>query len=157
MPCLREEPAAPATGEALEPEDFFAQETETPPASVSEDWDLPAEAAAPAAPVAEAWDFDLAEPPAAPPLSAAPEVPTPPVAPEAPAAAQAPAAAADAVEEQVAAFSEADLERIVERVAGAIVERLAGSLLEKVVWEVVPDLAESLIREEIGKITGKTA
>jgi CheY-like chemotaxis protein len=146
-----EEPAAPATGEAVETEDFFAEESETTPAAVSEDWDLSAEAAAPTEPVAEKWDFDLVEPSAAPSLSAAPEVPT------TPAAAQAPAAAAVAVEEQVAAFSEADLERIVERVAGAIVERLANSLLEKVVWDVVPDMAESLIREEIRKITGKTA
>ena len=73
-----EEPAVPATGEALEAEDFFAEEPEPTPASVSEDWDLPAEAAAPVEPVAEEWDFDLVEPPAAP---------------EAPAAAQAPAVA----------------------------------------------------------------
>jgi DNA-binding response OmpR family regulator len=54
---------------------------------------------------------------------------------------------------RVQALSEDELGRIVERVAGAVIERLAGSILEKIAWEVVPDLAESLIKEEIRKIT----
>jgi hypothetical protein len=33
-----------------------------------------------------------------------------------------------------------------------VVEKLAGTILERVAWEVVPDLAEHLIREEIRKI-----
>lgn len=57
-----------------------------------------------------------------------------------------------AVEAQVQGLSEADLARIVERVAGEVIERLAGTILERMAWEVVPDLAESLIREEIRKI-----
>jgi hypothetical protein len=37
------------------------------------------------------------------------------------------------------------------------VEKLAGSILERVAWEVVPDLAENLIREEIRKIKDTAA
>jgi len=61
--------------------------------------------------------------------------------------AYAPAAAAEAP-----AVSDAEVTRIVERVAAEVVERLAGTILEKIAWEVVPDLAESLIKEEIRKI-----
>jgi CheY-like chemotaxis protein len=59
---------------------------------------------------------------------------------------------ATAVEERVRTFSEDELARIVERVAGSVIERLAGSVLEKIAWEVVPDLAENLVKEEIRKI-----
>ncbi len=62
------------------------------------------------------------------------------------------AVAAAPVEAQVRALSEEQLEAMVERVAGAVIERLAATLLEKIAWEVVPDLAESLIKEEIRKI-----
>lgn len=60
--------------------------------------------------------------------------------------------AAAAVEERVRVLSEEELAQIVERVAGSVIERLAGSVLERIVWEVVPDLAENLVREEIRKI-----
>ena len=56
------------------------------------------------------------------------------------------------IETQVAALSEEELTRIVEKVAGSVIERLAGTLLEKIAWEVVPDLSERLIKEEIRKI-----
>jgi hypothetical protein len=56
------------------------------------------------------------------------------------------------VEARAAYLSDAELERIVERVAGSVIERLAAPVMEKVVWEVVPDLAESMIREEMEKI-----
>ena len=49
-------------------------------------------------------------------------------------------------------LSEAALERIVERAVVKAIEQLAGATLERVAWEVVPDLAESLIKEEIRKI-----
>jgi hypothetical protein len=52
----------------------------------------------------------------------------------------------------VATLSDAQLELIVERVAGVVVSRLAGTLLEKIAWEVVPDLAETMIKEELRKI-----
>jgi CheY-like chemotaxis protein len=56
------------------------------------------------------------------------------------------------VETRAAYLSDEELERIVERVAGSVIERLATPVMEKVVWEVVPDLAESMIREEMEKI-----
>ena len=62
------------------------------------------------------------------------------------------AATIEEVERKAAGLSEADLEAIVEKVAGKVIEKLADTVLERVAWEVVPDLAESLIREEIRKI-----
>ncbi len=56
------------------------------------------------------------------------------------------------VEEQVGGLSETEIEAIVEKVAGKVIERLAGTILERVAWDVVPDLAEALIKEEINKI-----
>ena len=56
------------------------------------------------------------------------------------------------VEKRVAFLSDEQLTEIVERVAGAVIERLAAPVLEQVVWEVVPDLAESMVREEMAKI-----
>ena len=47
---------------------------------------------------------------------------------------------------------EDELKEVVARVAGPTIEKLAGEMLEKIVWEVVPDLAEAMIREEIRKI-----
>jgi CheY-like chemotaxis protein len=76
-----------------------------------------------------------------------PEPVIPEPAPVVPAAVQ-----AAAVESRVQALSDAEIEAIVEKVAGAVIERLAGTLLEKIAWEVVPDLAERLIKEEICQI-----
>ena len=56
------------------------------------------------------------------------------------------------IESRAAALSEAEIEAIVEKVAGKVIEKMAGTILERIAWEVVPDLAESLIREEINKI-----
>lgn len=64
----------------------------------------------------------------------------------------APAAPGRQIEDQLSALSEEELKQIIERVAGPMIEKLARDLLEKMVWEVVPDLAEALIREEIQKI-----
>lgn len=95
----------------------------------------PAAPEPPAAPVPPTPPVQPAAPTPPPVEPAAPAPPTPPAAPVAPAAD--PAA-------QVAGMSEADLQQVVERVAGAI--------LEKVAWEVVPDLAENLIKDEIRKL-----
>lgn len=57
-----------------------------------------------------------------------------------------------AVEERVASLTESEVERIVEKVAGSVIERLAQTMLERIAWEVVPDLAESMIKEEIRRI-----
>jgi CheY-like chemotaxis protein len=45
-----------------------------------------------------------------------------------------------------------ELEQIVERAVARALEKLAGTVLERVAWEVVPDLAEALIKEEIRQI-----
>jgi len=49
-------------------------------------------------------------------------------------------------------FTAAELELIVERAVARALEKLAGTVLERVAWEVVPDLAEALIKEEIRQI-----
>jgi CheY-like chemotaxis protein len=59
------------------------------------------------------------------------------------------------IEAQVRGISEEDLSRIVEKVAAGVIERLADTILERIAWEVVPDLAESMIRDEIRRITEK--
>ncbi|AMV72964.1 hypothetical protein JCM30471_36080 [Desulfuromonas carbonis] len=156
-----EEESLEQAAEALEIEDPFADEPDTAMAAASEAWEFPAEetteTAEPAAAESDDWAFDLAEEPEPEPVVppavtvAAPEVPKTPAAE--PVAEPAPVG----VEERVASLSEADLEKIVAKVAGAVVERLAGSILEKIAWEVVPDLAEALIRDEIRKIKKKTA
>lgn len=56
------------------------------------------------------------------------------------------------VEQQLRELSDDELKEVVAKVAGPIIEKLASEMLEQVVWEVVPDLAESMIREEIRKI-----
>jgi len=82
------------------------------------------------------------------PVSAAPAPaprPEPAVAPLLTPTPAAPAASPSAqVEQAVAALSEEQL--------SAIVERVAASMLEKIAWEVVPDLAENLIKEELRRI-----
>jgi CheY-like chemotaxis protein len=91
------------------------------------------------------------------PLAAA-EGFAPPVEPVSPAAEpvfdekQADVQTVTGVEQKVAVLSDAEIEAIVERVAGKVIEKLAGTILERVAWEVVPDLAESLIKDEINKI-----
>jgi DNA-binding response OmpR family regulator len=59
---------------------------------------------------------------------------------------------AEMVEGQLQQLSEEEVARIVEKVAGPLIERLAREMLEKTVWEVVPDLAETMISAEIEKI-----
>jgi hypothetical protein len=51
-----------------------------------------------------------------------------------------------------AALSDAQMDLIVERVADVVITRLTGTLLEKIAWEVVPDLAETMIKDELRKI-----
>ena len=81
-----------------------------------------------------------------------------PVAPEVPQADTVPAvttelaAAAAVAGPPATTLSGDELEQIVERAVVRAIEKLAGSVLEQVAWEVVPDLAEALIKEEIRKI-----
>ena len=91
-----------------------------------------------------------------PPAVAEPALEPAPVA-EAPPAEEEPehvavATAVVDVEEKASALSEDEIEQVIEKVVTKVVEKLAGTILERVAWEVVPDLAEHLIREEIRKI-----
>lgn len=90
------------------------------------------------------------------PIPEAPAAPVAPAAPAAPAVEPEPQSAGvskEAVVDRVQALSEDELTAIVEQVAGKVIERLANTMLEKIAWEVVPDLAESLIKQEISRIT----
>jgi len=93
----------------------------------------------------EPEELEPAAPPAAAPVEAPPEevaAPQPLHAPHAPE----PRAevAAEAKAPAVAAFSEADLI--------AALSKISREVIERIVWEVVPDLAEVLIKEEIKKL-----
>jgi hypothetical protein len=46
-----------------------------------------------------------------------------------------------------AALSEADIERIVDRV----IQKLSSQVIEGIAWEVVPDIAEKVLREELNR------
>ncbi len=137
---------------AVEDEDVFA--AEEPIAEVSGVSPAPAmeEVAAfvdePVADVAPAFVEPVAEPA---PIEEAPaaivEEPEPVAA----------AVSAVDLEAKATALGEEEIEQIIEKVVTKVVEKLAGSILERVAWEVVPDLAENLIREEIRKIKDAAA
>ncbi|NLC69892.1 MAG: response regulator [Desulfuromonadaceae bacterium] len=63
-----------------------------------------------------------------------------------------PAVAANAVEQKIASLGDEELYAIVERVAKDRLDKMALEILERIAWEVVPNMSESLIREEIRKI-----
>jgi CheY-like chemotaxis protein len=65
-----------------------------------------------------------------------------------------PAATPVAAEPGALGMSRDELEQLIERAVARAIEKLAGTVLEQVAWEVVPDLAETLIKEEIRKIKG---
>ena len=116
-----------------------------------------------ATPTVEEVDFFVDEPvAAAAPVFEASVVEPAPVeeAPETVIEEAAPVAAAVSVvdvEAKASAMGEDEIEQIIEKVVTKVVEKLAGSILERVAWEVVPDLAENLIREEIRKIKDTAA
>lgn len=93
------------------------------------------------APVAPAMPAEPAAPVFAAPPQPAPVVETPAPPPEPVAA---PAAAVQAVAAAVATFDEAQVK--------ALLASLSRDVIERIVWEVVPDLAESIIKEEIRKL-----
>ncbi|HBA87177.1 MAG TPA: response regulator [Geobacter sp.] len=124
-------------------EEFFSEEPQPVEAQEAEGFQLPEyegfafepEAAAPVVPAAAAAEpAPPVEPVAAPELRAAA-----PAAPVAPAAEPPPSAAA-----AVASLSEDAL--------AAAISRISREVIERIVWEVVPDLAEALIKEEIRKL-----
>jgi CheY-like chemotaxis protein len=101
-----------------------------------------------AAPVAPAAANLFEPPPLAPVFVPAPAPPVleppplPPVVETAPIAAPAPAVQATAA--AIAAFDETQVKELI--------ASLSRDVIEKIVWEVVPDLAEMLIKEEIRKL-----
>lgn len=118
-------------------------------------------AAKPAAPVAPAAPAKPAFPAAAPvaPKPAAPAAPAPapaakPAAPATSAPKPEPAAAPSAAVAAAASSLEqklAGLDLTPDQVRGVLA--LSREVIEQVVWEVVPDLAEALIKEEIARLT----
>ena len=89
--------------------------------------------------------------PVKPPVVASPATASPPIAPvaSAPAAAPSPAAAATAPDSPLAGSLDA-LGLTKEQVESVLA--LSRDIVEKVVWEVVPDLAETMIREELKRL-----
>jgi CheY-like chemotaxis protein len=162
---FEEEPVEAGAGDRLAMETAFDDAPGTIADDGAAEWEFHDEeggdALATAKPFeAEDWDFDLTDEPATSREPMSPAASTSP-GPEAAAVASAETIVSPTplpgIEEQAASLSESDLEKIVEQMVGAVIERLANRTLEKVAWEVVPDLAESLIREEIRKIKEKTA
>jgi CheY-like chemotaxis protein len=136
---------------AIEDEDVFASEE-----PISEGPDVSATQ------TVEEVDVFVDEPVAAAPVFEAPVAEPGPVekAPETFIEDAAPvevAASVVDVEAKASAMGEDEIEKIIEKVVTRVVEKLAGSILERVAWEVVPDLAENLIREEIRKIKDTAA
>jgi CheY-like chemotaxis protein len=157
LPPVEEEPPA-------EPEPVFELEDLPPAEEESEKGEVefvfdPFASEEPAAGPAEPEDAGAAfELPEEIPQEASPAE-EPPVAESAgkeePAAAEeaaAPAVSVDAVEQKIAALSDDELYAIVERVAKERLDRMALEILERIAWEVVPNMSESLIKEEIRKI-----
>jgi CheY-like chemotaxis protein len=130
----REAQPAPAAAEPPAAEPPAAIATPAPPSQLTAVFNAITSGAAPAPPVE--------------PLPPAPE--PPPVAPApAPQVIAAPAAPAERAEAAVgaAALSDADVERIARRVL-----ELATPLLEQIAWEVLPDVAETLVRARIAEL-----
>jgi CheY-like chemotaxis protein len=101
----------------------------------------------PAPAAAPARTFTAPAKPAAAPAPVAPPAPAPPVRPP---SRPAMAAAVAAVDGGMAAKLES-LGLTKEQIEGVLA--LSREVVEQVVWEVVPDLAETLIREEIQRLT----
>lgn len=121
------EPAAASMPEPAAPETEFVDFAAPPAAPAFEAFEIPAAPVEPFAPLADPA-------PAAPPaVEAAPVVSAAPIAPAA--TVSAPAGAA---------LTEDQLKQALASVSKDVIERI--------VWEVVPDLAEALIREAIRKI-----
>jgi hypothetical protein len=141
-------------------EEPFGIELEEEPLLIEPDMDGVFEIATEAAEPASFLSGHAAEPPRAAPatpeieLQFAPEEeyvpvfaavePAPAVPPAVP-----PAAPAASVEARSAVYGEPALS---EEQLAPIVARISRDIIEKIAWEVIPDLAETLIREEIRKI-----
>lgn len=123
---------------------------------------MPMEPKTPLTPVKPASELDISEAPA-PPASQSP--PEPPIAstpsefgptpvPEArPVTDAAVESSPSTIEAQVPAAGADD--DLVERVAQRVVDKLSSKIIQEIAWEVVPDLAEGLIRREIDVLKSK--
>lgn len=147
---MAEVPAIEEDVFAAPEEPVFVEEPEVAAAEEFAGFDEPAE-------IHETFDEPLGEPPS---VFEEPAAETSLSEEEAAAEEPEPAAVAAAmaqVEERAEALNEDEIEQIIEKVVTKVVEKLAGSILERVAWEVVPDLAENMIREEIRKIKDAAA
>ena len=149
-PLDLEEPGADSALTVSEEEFFaFAEESEPAPA-VPAEAEAEAEAAAFGVPEYEPFELGIEEPAPAAPAQAAPVVPATPVAAAAPVA-PAPEVAAP-VQAAPAAASPAAVPELTEDQLVAALSKVSREVIERIVWEVVPDLAEVIIKEEIRKL-----
>ena len=91
----------------------------------------------------------IEESPAQAPAAPSPEIPPDPVRPEEPEAAPQPSAKT-AGGSQIPATDD-----LVEQVAQRVIAKLSQEAIQSIAWEVVPDLAEALIRKEIDALKAK--
>jgi hypothetical protein len=62
---------------------------------------------------------------------------------------------AAANEEIIAHIDQDDFDSSVEKSVRAYMEEHGRAIIEKIAWEMIPDLAENIIREEVKEIAGK--
>lgn len=156
---------------------------EREPMPLSPTWEEQAPASTPAAPAweepavpAEAWEdavpatvweetaIPAAEAtPAARPATSAPAAPQPSVAPAPapePAWKEEPVAQTRAAQTMPGgssgpAIDSQQLDELAEKVAQKIISKISAKMIQEIAWEVVPDLAETLIRKEIEALKAK--
>ena len=138
--------------------DAFAPLSSTPEPANPEPPEMPAmltEPETPNTPVepAKLETSNAPTPPVSPSVASTPSEPTPeaqPVMPVKDGATESPLPTSEA---QVPATSADD--DLVERVAQRVVDKLSSKIIQEIAWEVVPDLAEGLIRREIDVLKSK--
>ena len=155
-----DEPNDPFAAPAAEP---VAAAPEPAPFSTGFSWSEPAVEEAPAA-APQAWELPAPEPAAPEPWSPAPEPepepwsPPPAEAVAAPAVAAAAATAAEVVPSPVPAPAATSNgggrlgDEDVDRIARRVVELLGDKAVRDIAWEVIPDLAEVIIRDRLREL-----
>ena len=128
---------------AVSEEEFFAFSEEpsaAEPEPAAEPFELPEY---------EPFSFDSGKLEPQAPVAAAAPSPEPVAAPEPPPAAGARPASEPAPQPQAAVAAALSEEQLI-----AALSKVSREVIERIVWEVVPDLAESIIKEEIRKLRG---